>query len=115
LTTSLARSDALRAPIRYADTRPSAPAPALKERLVRFAPRIAWFHGEETYRHYLRHAEALRDEPRLGVQDALIGTARVFVTPNPSPANAVFSLDELVEWYRALGRLRDSLASSGVG
>jgi len=38
-----------------------------------------------------------------------IGDSRVFVTPNPSPANAAFSLEDLTDWYARLARLRESL------
>jgi hypothetical protein len=30
----------------------------------------------------------------------------VFVTPNPSPANAAYTLDELTGWMRRLAALR---------
>ena len=46
---------------------------------------------------------------RLGLQTHVIGGSRVFVAPNPSPANAAFSLDTLVCWYRKLKELRDGL------
>lgn len=85
-------------------------APVLTEKLERCAPRIAWFHGKETYRRYRQHAEGARGDFGLGLQPATIGSARVFVTPSPSPANAAVSLEELVEWYRRLTALRDSLA-----
>ncbi len=95
-----------------ADLRPedfSAGAPVLKRKLERYAPRVAWFHGKETYRRYLRYAERVRGEFDLGLQQSTIGKSRVFVTPSPSPANAAVSLDELVDWYRRLRVLRDSL------
>ena len=47
-----------------------------------------------------------------GEQASRIGQSRVFVTPNPSPANAVYSLDELVAWYRRLAAVRDALRRS---
>ena len=34
----------------------------------------------------------------------MIGASAVFVVPNPSPANAKYSLNDLAEWY---GRLRE--------
>jgi TDG/mug DNA glycosylase family protein len=95
-----------------ADLKPDdfrAGAPVLKEKIERHAPKIAWFHGKETYRRYLRYAEGAREEFGLGEQRAPIGSSLVFVTPSPSPANAAVSLEELVEWYRQLGALRDSL------
>lgn len=93
-----------------ADLKPddfSACAPVLKAKLKGYAPRIAWFHGKETYRRYLRYAEGVRADFELGLQQTSIGESRVFVTPSPSPANAAVSLDDLVEWYRRLKALRD--------
>ena len=43
----------------------------------------------------------------MGLQKRSIGASWVFVTPNPSPANAAYSLDDLAEWYRRLGILRE--------
>jgi len=85
-------------------------APMLKEKLLRYQPRIVWFHGKEAYGRYLRHAESV-DKPEIlwGRQPRAIGKSLVFVTPNPSPANAAFSLDTLIDWYRQLKTLRDSL------
>jgi TDG/mug DNA glycosylase family protein len=82
-------------------------APRLKAKLEHYAPGIAWFHGKETYRRYRRYAEGERGDFELGLQPVRIGAARVFVTPNPSPANAAVSLQELVGWYRRLKALRD--------
>lgn len=84
-------------------------APVLKEELERFGPLIACFHGVTGYRSYLKYAEGTESRPELGLQPRDIGVSRVFVVPNPSPANAVYSLDELVDWYRRLKELRDGL------
>jgi len=87
-------------------------APALHEKLMRFQPHIAWFHGKQAYRHYLKFTGAAADQLAWGEQRRRIGITYVFVTPNPSPANARFSLEELVRWYRALKALRDTLRNS---
>ena len=85
-------------------------APVLKEKLERFQPMIVCFHGVVAYRNYLRHAENIRQSSiELGLQPHAIGRSRVFVVPNPSPANAAYSLDTLVGWYNALRDLRDGL------
>lgn len=84
-------------------------APALKERIERYAPKIAWFHGKETWRRYLRYAEGVHAAPGLGMQQTRIGSSLVFVTPSPSPANAAVPLEELIKWYRRLKALRDSV------
>ena len=85
-------------------------APVLKEKLERFRPLIVCFHGAVAYRNYLRHADGIRvPSVELGLQSHTIGRSRVFVVPNPSPANAAYSLDTLVGWYEALRDLRDDM------
>ena len=54
----------------------------------------------------MRYAEGVRERPELGEQPLSIGDSAVFVVPNPSPANAKFSLDDLVGWFRQLQAFR---------
>ena len=82
-------------------------APVLRAKLLRYQPRIAWFHGKMAYRNYLKYGEGVYGEIPWGEQSGAIGSARVFVTPNPSPANAAYSLDDLVQWYKRLKQLQD--------
>ncbi|MCY4416900.1 MAG: mismatch-specific DNA-glycosylase [Chloroflexi bacterium] len=86
-------------------------APRLKARIVNASPTIACFHGLTAYRAYLRYAENTPNAGSidLGRQDFCIGNSRVFVLPNPSPANARYSLDDLTGWYRKLGEWREEL------
>ncbi len=86
-------------------------APALREKLLHHAPRISCFHGLTAYRAYLRYGEGIKNAGNLelGRQDLVIGASRVFVLPNPSPANARYSLDDLAAWYRELNRWRIEL------
>lgn len=78
-------------------------APLLRQRLLVLQPCIAWFHGKQAYANYRRYAEAGgAAEIAWGAQPERIGSSRVFVTPNPSPANAVFSLEDITAWYRQL-------------
>jgi TDG/mug DNA glycosylase family protein len=91
------------AELRAADYRRG--APQLKAKLDRFRPTIAWFHGKQAYALYLRYGEKCRQvESTWGAQALRIGSARVYVTPNPSPANAIYSLNDLTDWYRRLAR-----------
>lgn len=89
-------------------------APVLKDKLAAAAPAITWFHGRQAWVNYLRFAEGAPPPPGWGEQPLRLGTARVFVTPNPSPANAAYSLATLTEWYRRLKSLRDRLKRSGA-
>jgi TDG/mug DNA glycosylase family protein len=85
-------------------------APVLREKLLKYQPRIACFQGVTAYAEYLRHAEGIRSRPELGLQQLEIGQSRLFVVPNPSPANARFSLDDLAGWFLHLRELRGELA-----
>jgi len=76
-------------------------APSLRDKLLEHRPRVAWFHGKQAYHGYLRYAEGREPRRDWGEQPSL-GACRVFVTPNPSPANAAYSLADLTEWYRQL-------------
>ena len=86
--------------LRAADYR--AWAPVLEEKLHLHAPRCAWFHGKLAYRNFLRHSSLVDHEVVGGAQPVRIGAAIIFVTPNPSPANAAYSLDDLIDWYDRL-------------
>ena len=85
-------------------------APVLKEKLLEYTPKIVCFQGVMGYGQYLRYAEGSKQGPQVGRQDMTIGRSRVFVVPNPSPANAQYSLDDLVYWFRELMSLRTEVA-----
>ena len=83
-------------------------APVLKEKLLLYRPKLVCFHGLMAYKAYLRYAEGLpRESPGLGLQDRRIGDSQVFVVPNPSPANAKYSVNDLAAWYRRLSEFRE--------
>jgi len=84
-------------------------SPVLKEKLLRYKPRLIWFHGKQAWLNYLKYAEDTRATCDWGAQSFQIGETPVFVTPNTSPANAVYSLDDLVGWFNALKQFRDNL------
>lgn len=86
--------------------------PQLIGKLRHYAPRMACFHGLTAYRPFLRIGlgEA-RTKPSLGPQSERIGSTRIFVAPNPSPANAHFRLADQTAWY---DRLADFLESPSL-
>lgn len=86
--------------LRAADYREG--AAVLKGKLMNYQPAIAWFHGIGTYKNYLKYAEKKEIAVQPGPQKYGIGKSRVFVTPNPSPANAQYSLDDLVRYYNEM-------------
>jgi TDG/mug DNA glycosylase family protein len=77
-------------------------APELKVKLLRYQPDVAWFQGKLAYANYLKYGEGIRPDIDWGRQAHRIGDSRVFVTPNPSPANAAYSLEDLSGWFRQL-------------
>ena len=81
-------------------------SPVLLQKLDKFQPMIAWFHGKQAYANYLKYGEGVKPAIEWGEQPRCIGPARVFVTPNPSPANAAYSLEVLTDWFRQLERYR---------
>jgi TDG/mug DNA glycosylase family protein len=74
----------------------------LVTKLETFRPRIACFHGMMGYRPFIGiHAPTL-PKPELGEQPLRIGPTRLFVVPNPSPANAHASPAAQTVWYDRL-------------
>jgi len=85
----------------------SAWAPVLLERIERLRPRIAWFHGKVAYQNFRRYTDGLCQRVEWGRQPGRLAGSVVFVTPNTSPANAAYSLDDIVDWFDRLADLRD--------
>ena len=77
-------------------------APRLATRLRRLQPRVACFHGVTAYRPFARIVLGVDEGPALGAQPATIGATQLFVVPNPSPANAHFTVADQAEWYDRL-------------
>jgi TDG/mug DNA glycosylase family protein len=85
-------------------------APVLAQKIARFRPRVAWFHGKVAFQKFRRHGmERSPASCEWGEQPETVGNTRLFVTPNPSSANATFSLDDLIEWFARLGEVRARL------
>ena len=90
-------------------------APLCLGRLRRYRPDVACFHGRTAWEHFRRGV--LGDVPgvfALGAQShepRPLGPTRCFVIPNPSGANAHYSLRDLTGWY---DRLADFLREIGT-
>jgi len=80
--------------------------PVLKEKLLQCQPGIAWFQGMGTYKNYLKYAEDMELDISWGLQKHMIGRSHAYVTPNPSPANAAYSLDDLINFYNDMVSFR---------
>ena len=66
-------------------------------------PPLLWFHGATAFRAFCRHV--LGTVPAAvepGLQAPTFAGAQIFVTPNPSPANARYRLADLIDGYRQL-------------
>ena len=83
-------------------------APLLLKKLQCYRPRVACFHGLTAYRPFLRFALLDDAPPVLGPQEHMVGDTRLYVVPNPSPANAHFTLADQAMWY---DRLTDFVAA----
>jgi double-stranded uracil-DNA glycosylase len=83
--------------------------PRLLQKLRRLAPRVACFHGLTAYRPFLALALGEGRAPALGLQPELVGVTRLFVVPNPSPANAHFTPADQTAWYDRLADFIDTL------
>ena len=87
-------------------------APRLRRRLERFAPRVACFHGLTAYRPFARNALGQpRAEPALGPQAEVVQGTRLFVVPNPSPANAHVTPADQAAWYDRLAAYLEQITA----
>ena len=77
-------------------------APVLREKLERYQPLVACFHGVTAFRNFWKYTEGDDEAVALGPQKLTIGISATFVVPNPSPANAAYSHDDIVRSYRKL-------------
>lgn len=83
--------------------------PDLLERIGVCRPRLICFNGLMGYR------QAIDPEGSLGLQAGEIQGAKVFVVPSTSAANAGFTREERVEWFRKVRELRDTLVEGPGG
>lgn len=76
--------------------------PHLEQRIRQASPGILWFHGKVAYGYYLRVRQQTAVNLDWGLQAESQQGARVFLSPNPSAANAGFSLADLTAYYGEL-------------
>jgi TDG/mug DNA glycosylase family protein len=78
-------------------------APVLCDKIARYEPPIVWFQGKGAYTNFVRHGLRVRPGTvEWGLQPISTGESRLFVTPNPSAANAAFSLQRITDWMDGL-------------
>ena len=91
-------------------------AARLEALVERLEPGVVWFQGAMGWRAFARYAGwRVTGEVVWGAQDWRIGGARIFVTPNPSPANASYSLPVLTGWFDALADFLPAIGAGGGG
>lgn len=87
-------------------------APRLLERLQLYAPAVACFHGVTGYRALLRYGLGeVRPRAEPGPQTVRLGPTRVYLVPNPSPANAHVRLADQIAWYDRLAEYLEAETS----
>ncbi|HEX7048081.1 MAG TPA: mismatch-specific DNA-glycosylase [Gammaproteobacteria bacterium] len=81
-------------------------ADVLLGKLHAYQPRVIWLHGK-TPLNSLCRAAGISPGGDWGLQPVSLEGIPLFVTPNPSPANAAFSLENLIGWYKRLAETVD--------
>lgn len=107
ITDCVKRASQMASEVRKSEFRES--APVLIAKIEAYQPRIVCFNGLMGYR------SAIDPEGMLGPQPQLLGGAHVFVVPSTSAANAGFTREERVEWFRKLRTFRDEVLAWGNG
>lgn len=80
-------------------------APKLRAKIEQYNPSLLWFHGKIAVSKYLQYAYSLKCNTHWGMNEITQVDRPIFLTPNPSPANAAYSLATLVEYYRELAAI----------
>lgn len=80
-------------------------APLLREKVEYYQPKVLWVHGKIAITKYMQYAYGEKKTWKWGLNEIDSMDAKVYVTPNPSPANAAYSLDDLIKWYQPLRNL----------
>jgi len=84
-------------------------ADVLYQHIEQLQPRIAWFHGKMAYKNFCKYSSMVSARScEWGLQHETLGKSLVFVTPNTSPANAVYSLENLTDWFNQLAKLHQT-------
>ena len=77
-------------------------APLLREKIQCYAPDLVWFHGKVAMNKFMHYAYDVKKKWQWGFNDVGVINAKIFISPNPSPANAAYSLDTLVDYYKQI-------------
>ena len=83
-------------------------APRLKAKIKKYRPKICWFHGKVAATNYMKYAENVSIKLNWGIQNFKLENSIVFISPNTSPANARYSLDEILFWFDELHKVNNN-------
>lgn len=70
--------------------------------IERINVKTIWFHGKLACQKYVQYSANKNRSIIWGKQTWLLNNTPVFVTPNPSPANAAYSLKDITNSYQAM-------------
>ncbi len=94
------RASAMGNELRAADFRKD--APKLREKIECYRPDLVWFHGKVAMHKFMHYAYGMKQDWQWGFNSIDVINSKVFISPNPSPANAAYSLEVLVDYYKQL-------------
>ncbi len=77
-------------------------APKLRQKIEYYKPDLLWFHGKVAMYKFMYYAYDIKQDWQWGFNSIEVISSKVFISPNPSPANAAYSLGVLVDYYKQL-------------
>jgi len=80
-------------------------APQLREKIERYQPGLIWVHGKIAMCKFMQYGYGIKRSWQWGLNHIENIETKVYLTPNPSPANAAYSLEDLVKWYQPIRNL----------
>jgi len=83
-------------------------APILRAKCEIFVPKYLWFHGKVALKHFARHAYGVEYDWQWGINEFDQIPFKIFLTPNPSSANAAYSLSVITDYYLQLREIMES-------
>lgn len=82
----------------------------LAEKIKRFAPQILWFQGKSAAQAFVKRTTESSLNLVLGLQPTTLCGCYCFISPNPSSANARYSLKDITTGYDELAKFWNSIS-----
>ena len=83
-------------------------APKLRAKCETFVPKYLWFHGKLALKNFSRNAYGVEYDWQWGINESDQIPFKIFLTPNPSSANAAYSLAVITDYYLQLREIMES-------